>query len=64
MPGVPASRDDRLAQFTGYIHLALATDSIEVVATKALFKIRTGTELRLPSDYRLNYAPACRRRIR
>ncbi len=31
MPGVPASRDDRLAQFTGYIHLALATDSIEVV---------------------------------
>ncbi len=27
MPGIPASRDDPLAQFTGYIHLAVATGS-------------------------------------
>ena len=27
MPGIPASRDDPQAQFTGYIHLALAAGS-------------------------------------
>jgi lactoylglutathione lyase len=27
MPGIPASRDDPEAQFTGYIHLALAVGS-------------------------------------
>ena len=31
MAGVPASRDDKLAQFTGYIHLAIATGSPEAV---------------------------------
>lgn len=31
MAGVPASRDDKLAQFTGYIHLAIATGSTEAV---------------------------------
>ncbi|NTU81341.1 MAG: glyoxalase [Chloroflexales bacterium] len=31
MAGVPASRDDKRAQFTGYIHLALATGSTEAV---------------------------------
>ncbi len=27
MPGIPASQDDRLVQFTGYIHLAMSTGS-------------------------------------
>ncbi|NTU80387.1 MAG: glyoxalase [Chloroflexales bacterium] len=31
MAGVPTSCDDKLAQFTGYIHLALATGSPEAV---------------------------------
>jgi lactoylglutathione lyase len=31
MAGVAASRDDKLAQFTGYIHLAIATGSTEAV---------------------------------
>jgi lactoylglutathione lyase len=31
MAGVPASRDDKLAQFTGYIHVAIATGSTDAV---------------------------------
>lgn len=31
MAGVPASRDDKLTQFTGYIHIAIATGAVEVV---------------------------------
>ena len=31
MAGVPVSQDNKITQFTGYIHLAMATGSVEAV---------------------------------
>jgi lactoylglutathione lyase len=51
MPSVPASQDDSLAQFTGYIHLAIAVGSVEAVDVLTTTLARDG--------YRVVSEPRC-----